>query len=642
MSPAFRADAVHGSPRNRDLEFKAAYYKCTQHDWKSADWNGRAIPPGPATAQPLLKSVQNKGYVPLDQRRPSTPVRIGRQVVQAFTTLLFGYDRSPKLRDNDPVTQDFAEALVKESHAIQALVRARNIGGSMGSSVMSWRFANGKPRVSVHSGDQVYVHEWADREELVPSHIVQLYQFPKDEFDPKSGKVVRRMFWYRHDWTERADVAFHPVPVERENPSWTIDEENTNVHEDGFAHVVWVQNLPPDDDGIVDGECDYADVYEAMDSVDIANSVLMKGLVLNLDPTLVLRMELAQVQQGVRKGSDNAIVTGLQGDAKYMELAGTSITVGEATIAKQISRVLDSVQCVLVDPNVVAASGTSSVAIKAIYAPMLAKGSVLRDQYGRALERLVEQMVASAKRRYDACDVEIITEVQTEVDEAGNEVEVEVQVEQPVRWTLSLPPRVETAPVLDAEGQPTGEETTRLVEREPGTGGDLWVEWGDWFQATPLDKQAVVQTLSTATGAKAVISQRSAVKVIAELYGFDPDAEFKDVLSDDAAAREAMQGGMFPGVGGEVEPLGLEEGNAGAEDGGALSREVDPDGDGLAGEPASAAEREALAAKMTSAGIERCEHGANNRCRLCGIERVRDFETMPDGQVRWLILWRAM
>jgi hypothetical protein len=74
----------------------------------------------------------------------------------------------------------------------------------------------------------------------------------------------------------------------------------------------------------------------------------------------------------------------------------------------------------------------------------------------------------------------------------------------------------------------------------------------------------------------------------------------------------------------------------------AAAEEVDPDGDGLPGEPAPDEAVRALADKMTEAGIERCEHGAVNRCRLCGIERVRDFETDADGAPVWKVIWRPI
>jgi hypothetical protein len=50
----------------------------------------------------------------------------------------------------------------------------------------------------------------------------------------------------------------------------------------------------------------------------------------------------------------------------------------------------------------------------------------------------------------------------------------------------------------------------------------------------------------------------------------------------------------------------------------------------------------ALAAKMTEHQIPRCEHGSANRCRLCGIERVRDFEPGEDGTPQWKIAWRPI
>lgn len=51
---------------------------------------------------------------------------------------------------------------------------------------------------------------------------------------------------------------------------------------------------------------------------------------------------------------------------------------------------------------------------------------------------------------------------------------------------------------------------------------------------------------------------------------------------------------------------------------------------------------QALADKMTEFGVSRCEHGSSNRCRLCGVERVRDFEVGLDGSQAWRVLWRPI
>ncbi len=49
-----------------------------------------------------------------------------------------------------------------------------------------------------------------------------------------------------------------------------------------------------------------------------------------------------------------------------------------------------------------------------------------------------------------------------------------------------------------------------------------------------------------------------------------------------------------------------------------------------------------LAAKMTEHGVPRCEHGSSNRCRLCGVERVRDFVPGEDGAHSWQVAWRPI
>lgn len=49
-----------------------------------------------------------------------------------------------------------------------------------------------------------------------------------------------------------------------------------------------------------------------------------------------------------------------------------------------------------------------------------------------------------------------------------------------------------------------------------------------------------------------------------------------------------------------------------------------------------------LATKMTELGIARCEHGHSNRCRICGIERVRDVEVNEAGETLWPIKWRPI
>lgn len=48
-----------------------------------------------------------------------------------------------------------------------------------------------------------------------------------------------------------------------------------------------------------------------------------------------------------------------------------------------------------------------------------------------------------------------------------------------------------------------------------------------------------------------------------------------------------------------------------------------------------------LADRMTELGITQCEHGRQNRCLWCGVERERDVE-LVDGQAVWIKKWRPI
>lgn len=50
-----------------------------------------------------------------------------------------------------------------------------------------------------------------------------------------------------------------------------------------------------------------------------------------------------------------------------------------------------------------------------------------------------------------------------------------------------------------------------------------------------------------------------------------------------------------------------------------------------------------LAAKMSQHAVDRCEHGSNNRCLKCGVERTRDFTPGKRGQpVKWVVAWKPV
>lgn len=537
----FKARAFLQSERVLALGRRESYYRCTHHDWKMFDFEGRMIQPGPPTSQPLLSAQPAPWYVPLRLRRPTAPYRLARVIVNSFTSLLFGHGRWPAIKNPDEQVEDYARELARAANLRSVMIRGRNLGGSVGTVGFSYRFWNGKPKVEVHNGKHLCVHEWEDQNELIPAHVSEIYTYPKDVYDEQKRRYVQKWYWFRQDWTPMADVAFQECEYENDkDPTWVIDDENTVVHNDGCAHFVWCQNLPEEDQSQIDGQPDYAEQYEVFESLDVLKSVVVRGSTLNLDPTLVLKLDPDIVQRtGIKKGSDNSLLVGLSGDAKYMELQGNSVNVGIQLIDRLRDAALESAQCVVPDPDKIGNAAHSRQGLKTIYEPMLSKADVLRVQYGRAIERIIEGLCRSA---YNHTGYEPI------VDDTG------VPTGEEVHYTVDLPPKVRTEPELDEDGAPTGAETIFYDERtppEPERLVDVELDWPDYFNPTADDRQKDIGTLGAAVTQR-VMPQQSAVEEVAQMYGRNPRTEWERLQKEISLVAE-QQAMALEGTGGEVE-----------------------------------------------------------------------------------------
>ncbi len=563
FGPDFSPATHFASDRYRKLDFAHQYPKGTRHDGKVYDFQGRYIKSGDYSAtQPFIGSSMPATYVALDQRRPSNPYRLPRLMVRSFTNLVFGEGRFPKLASDDPDTELFCAALLKQAEAAVRFVQARNIGGSVGTVGMSWRFWEGQARIRVHNGKNLIPHSWIDQEQHAVEHVSEITMGERVEYDPKSKKDVRVYVWSRRDWTPTSDIQFCEAVVA--NPSdpveWIVDEDNTFTHDDGFPHFVWIRNGADDDDGTdIDGQCDFDGQYEALDNIDLLSSVLSSGTTRNLDPTLVLKLstrDQAMAQsQGISKGSGNGINVGPNGDAKYLELAGTAVAVGIQLFKENRSSILESAQCVVPSTAELTSAGSSAVAQKMLFAPMLSSTNVHRTQYGGGMVRLFEQMLECARRRYPEIDPEtgemsypvVLDESPGDVDEG----EPREPTEQEVEFYLELPPHIETENVVDEHGEPTGETTKTEKQLVPGR-GKIWTEWPPYFEPTATDIQAKGIAISTAAGAKPVLSQQSGVELMASELRVDPKREWTRVAAEQRAAADIDAGMFNGGAGGGV------------------------------------------------------------------------------------------
>ena len=546
------------SDRSKKLRYASKWYTCTQHDSKLFDFWGRYRQHEELWGSQPLIGQEPSFYVPLDQRRPMAPKRLGRTITKRFTSLLFGQNRFPQLRSDDPATQDYAEELAKVGQVRVRIMQARNTGGACGTVGISWCFFEGKPVNRVHDGSQIYCLQWKNFDAKIPAHVMELYQMPMPGRNDK-GELVEMLHWIRRDWTLNADIVYKPTPVKDtgERVQWEPDPAQCFEHNEDCAHFVWMTNESETKQASVDGEPDYEGQFESLDTLDILNSVLACGGVKNLDPTLLLE-GVSPSEMGamvLRKGSDHAIATGTddKGSARkvsYLELPGTSINAGLELIKNHKAAILEDVQCVIPDPDEVAAAGVSSLAIKMIYAPMINVADVLREHYGEmGILRLLNDQLRSARRAFGKSQA--LAPVPGEA-EPTYEVPVDEQIEtdevpaNDVVYFLDLEPRKE--PITGKDGKPLPSGEMRSVEREPGT-GSLSLEWGEYFPPTLSEKAAAVTAASAAAGAKPVASQQSMVETIAGVFNLDSTKEWQRV-EDEAATARQFELGLTPGFGG--------------------------------------------------------------------------------------------
>lgn len=529
-------NAFFSSQRRKMLICRERYGKSTQHDNKKYDFNGGYIESGPWWyGQQYISGSLPSMYVPLRHRRPWAPVRIGRLINSRFTSLMFGEGRMPKFRiGSDPIAEDYIDALVKASKLGVTMIKARNIGGRVGSVGLSWRFVDGNPCVYAHNGRNLEIIKWEDEDNSIPSHVIEMYEVDGEEYNPVTKKMMPTILVARRDWTLNVDYSYKSLPLNSKKFEWVVDHEDE--HQSGECRFAWIENLSCDDDADYDGVPDYEGLYEQMDMLDVLNSVVIKGAALNMDPTLKLRMDQEDVGSGVKKGSENAIVTGKDGDASYLELVGSSLQIGINLINKETESILEAAHCQFPDPNKVAAAGTSGVALRLLYGPSLDVVDIMRENYGAGMVRVLVQMLQHSKK--------ISSLITTEVDANGNEVEV--------KQVLNLPPKIVEEFVIDpVTGQSTGEVSVKTEPRNPGTGEIIELDWPTHFKPTSAERSAEVAFLSLAAGGKALLSQQSATKYLARSLDEDPIREWGRVVTEEQKKLESQQG-MFP-------PTGMED-----------------------------------------------------------------------------------
>jgi hypothetical protein len=505
------------TPRQQTLNRLWAWYRCAAYDARRLDWTGKEILDPVAHESIASAGFLPPGYydagasLPLKFRKPSAPYAMVRVIVNRFTELLFSERHHPQVHvDEDPDTDDALSAMVEASRLWPAMIQARQYGGAMGTVCMGFQFLNGVPLVEVHDPRWV-IPTFSNRYTLTLKSIEKRFMYPEEVMNP-AGIIEQQWFWYRRIISDESDVLFKPAPVaEGDEPIWEVAAEI--AHGLGFCPVVWVQNLPVQDD--VDGDPDCHGIYEIVESIDALIAQANLGTLANCDPTVVIATDGEMGE--VRKGSDNAIKLPSGGNANYMEMAGSGPKAAMEMVDALRKLALEVSQCVLEHPEMSVRTATE---IERLYSTMLAKADTLREQYGeKCIKPLVAMMLRAARQLGEGV-----------VDAATGGI---------VRQVLSLPPKL-----VAKDG------VTQAVQRSLGKGSILRLQWPRYFDLTLTDIELASRAAAGAKGS-GLIDSTHAIQFVAEYFRVEDLRGMTERIKEEQAEAQAKLGGqMFGAMGG--------------------------------------------------------------------------------------------
>lgn len=545
--PSDRIARLGLSPRQQELNRLWGWYRCANYQTRKQDWNGKQA------LDPLeTEAVASKGFLPpgfydagassmpLKFRKPSAPYALIKVIVDRFTGLLFSENQSPEINvEGDEQSADYLRAVADVARLWQAMIRVRTFGGATGSACVGFQFVDGKPVIEVHDPRWV-IADFIDRATLQLRAIEKRYMFPVDVRDPSTGRYETKQFWYRRIIDDQQDVLFKPVEVgDGDEPAWVVDK--TVTHGFGFCPVIWVQNMPVEDD--IDGDPDCHGIYDVVEQIDALIAQANRGILANCDPTLVISSK-AEMGTEIKKGSDNSIKVP-DGTVTYLEMSATGPKAAMEQADSLRKYALEVAQCVLDHPDAAAKTATE---VERIYVSMLQKADVMREQYGeRCIKPLLEMIFRAAKAlatptlQQPAVDPTNGSRLPVTGLEGQDAAAPVAAAPMMVRRVLNLPPKVVIDPATGGK---------MMVEHDVGNGGALRLMWPDYFPPT-LDDVAKAVTAASGAVLGKLVDDETAIKFIAPFFSVEDVPALVAKVQAAAATEQANAFGSIPGLGGD-------------------------------------------------------------------------------------------
>lgn len=497
---AMRILKLHEDPRCAYLAHMRRFYEAKQHDKRQWDWDGKQRDPGVGYLMERLKPqgfIQVSSVAPIADRKPNAPIPLAKQIVTQFTDMLVGEGRQPTIRcRQDDADELYIQAVFKESQAWDVLTQARDVAGACGSAVIVAGVIENKPYMEVLYPEHCWVPTWK-RTAKCWKPLVLVHQTLVSKTELTEGGALKSVnYWQTRAWDEKQITIYEQIREDETPKKEGLRVVDVIPHNWGTCPVVWYQNTRSTESP--DGESDCEGTWPLLDRIDQLNSQGVKATIGNADPTLVLKDTDRAVRKGghIKKGSNNVIPVGPDGDAKYLEITGSSIEAAFLAIDRLTQQVLQTTRCVVPTPELVRS-----------------------NESGEARQILWRSMESRANRLrvgFEAAVVEVAKLWRTIVNK--NKLDLDDQE------------------VKTPEGDSVWKKPT------PGSGkAQFTVEFPPYWAPTAMQLESFCRGLSIAAGAVPVLSYETAARHLADYLGSDPDIEVQRIAKEKEEAIETAQ-----------------------------------------------------------------------------------------------------
>lgn len=516
------------TPRAQMLSALQRYGTGEQWDHLDIDWTGRRRDAWTPHAIERLRAVGvwTIAAAANVHKRPNAPVPLAGLVVEGFSDILLGEGREPAVKvDGDPDTEAALEAVFSTSETWDALAEARDQIGRCGCAGFLPVLEDGVPSAQVLNAAHLAVLEWEATSAWIPRVVVEqkLVTVPITDEDGIRREVPA---WRTRAWDQVYEYLYEDLLLDdapRRDSETQSDYERRRLradesltlkgkpieHKAGRCPVVWIQNVR--DSECPDSCADYdQQSLELMDAADKLQSMLVRGSIANVDPTLCISdfVWADRFWPTREKGYGKIIKTSESGSAKLLEISGQGVEQSRKTLQDVIMQIEHRCGIVIIDPDT-AGSYRSGEALGLLWRRMEQKAGRKR----RSLTRAVRQI---AKIWLDILGAVKI----------GN---------------VELPPR--TVPAKDG-GEP------KVLDQKLGKSRWITIDWPPYNYPTPAQLLSTAQALSIAAGGKQIISEETATGWMLGTMGrTDPQRERKQIDSEQQARVDALDDELEAGLG---------------------------------------------------------------------------------------------